>query len=223
MRYFVALAVGMTLLSLAPRAIGQAAEITEPVWITRAPTAELPERISGGFPLNVALRCVARSGVLVDCAATRPTPDTFLANAIEAASRARIGVADAQGAATEGRPIVVQIGFPIPVAIDPPTAPPAAAVLINVVWLEQPDARDFARLYPDRAEQETVSGRATMECIVAIDGRLNCRITSEDPLGYGFGDATLNISREFRLAPETSDGQPTAGGRIRRTIRWVIG
>ena len=223
MRYLMALAVGATMLSLAPRASGQAAEITEPVWITRAPTAQLPERISGGFPLNVALRCVARSGALVDCAATRPTPDAFLANAVDAASRARIAAADGQGASTEGRPIVVQIGFPIPVAIDPPAAPPAAAVLTNVVWLEQPDAQDFARLYPDRAQQENVSGRATLECIVAGDGRLSCTITSEDPSGYGFGDATLSISREFRLAPETSDGQPTSGGRIRRTIRWVIG
>ncbi|MEQ1810778.1 MAG: energy transducer TonB, partial [Terricaulis sp.] len=40
---------------------------------------------------------------------------------------------------------------PIPVAVDPPPAPPTPSVITNPVWLEQPDARDFARYYPERA------------------------------------------------------------------------
>ncbi|MBK8544229.1 MAG: energy transducer TonB [Caulobacteraceae bacterium] len=107
--------------------------------------------------------------------------------------------------------------------VDPPPAPPTPDVLQNVVWLEQADARDFARNYPDLAAQGDVSGRATIDCQVVADGRLDCVVTNEEPVGYGFGDATLAISRQFRVAPTTSDGRPTEGGRIRRTIRWVIG
>ena len=108
------------------------------------------------------------------------------------------------------------------VAVDPPPAPPTPDFLMNVIWLEQPNARDFALNYPTRAQAETLSGRVTLDCRVIADGRLNCLVTNEDPHGYGFAEATLAISREFRLAPQTRDGVPTEGGRIRRTIRWVI-
>lgn len=111
---------------------------------------------------------------------------------------------------------------PIPVAVDPPPAPPTPSVLTNPVWLEQPNARDFARYYPDRARERDMEGRATVECIVNVDGRLSCTVTSEDPPGWGFGEATLQAARHFRVSPQTRDGQPTSGGRIRRTIRWVL-
>jgi protein TonB len=111
---------------------------------------------------------------------------------------------------------------PIPVAVDPPPSPPTPSVITNPVWLEQPDARDFARYYPERAQEREVEGRATIECIVNANGSLACTVTSEDPPGYGFGDATLRVSRHFRIAPATRDGQATSGGRIRRTIRWVL-
>lgn len=111
---------------------------------------------------------------------------------------------------------------PIPVAVDPPPQPPTPAVLTGVTWLEQPDARDYARYYPERAQEREVEGRATVECLVDASGRLSCTITSEDPPGYGFGEATLRVSRHFRVAAATRDGQATTGGRIRRTIRWVL-
>lgn len=111
---------------------------------------------------------------------------------------------------------------PIPTAIDPPPAPPTPSVITNAVFLEQPDARDFSRYYPERAQERDVEGRATLDCIVGADGRLNCTITNEDPPGYGFAEATLRVSRHFRVAPATRDGVPTSGGRFRRTIRWVL-
>jgi protein TonB len=111
---------------------------------------------------------------------------------------------------------------PIPTAIDPPPAPPTPSVITGAVFLEQPDARDFARYYPERAQEREVEGRATIDCIVGADGRLSCSVTNEDPPGYGFGDASLRVSRHFRVAPATRDGVPTSGGRFRRVIRWVL-
>ncbi len=111
---------------------------------------------------------------------------------------------------------------PIPIAVDPPPSPPTPSTITNAVFLEQPDARDFARYYPERAQEREVEGRATVECIVGADGRLSCTVTSEDPPGYGFGEATLRVARHFRVAPATRDGVATSGGRIRRTIRWVL-
>jgi protein TonB len=111
---------------------------------------------------------------------------------------------------------------PIPTAIDPPPAPPEPTVLTGVTWLEQPDGRDFQRYYPQRANDRGVSGRTTVECIVDGGGRLNCTVTSEDPPGYGFAEATMRITRHFRVAAATRNGQATSGGRIRRTIVWQV-
>jgi len=110
---------------------------------------------------------------------------------------------------------------PIPTAIDPPPAPPTP-ILTGLRWLEQPDGDDYVRYYPDRASQREQEGRVTIDCIVAGDGRLACHVTSEDPPGWGFGEASLRVSRHFRVAPQTQDGTPTSGGRFRRTIRWVL-
>ena len=109
----------------------------------------------------------------------------------------------------------------IPVAVDPPPAPPTPTIL-DPVWLEQPNARDYARYYPPRALDRGQVGSATIECLVAADGRLSCRVLSETPPGWGFGEASLRVSRHFRLAPATSNGLPTSGGMIRRTIRWRV-
>lgn len=111
---------------------------------------------------------------------------------------------------------------PIPIAVDPPPSPPTPSVLTGVTWLSQPNGADYARYYPERAQEREVEGSATVSCIVGADGRLSCTITSEEPPGYGFGEATLRIARQFRVAPATRDGQPTSGGRITRRIRWQL-
>lgn len=94
----------------------------------------------------------------------------------------------------------------------------------QVRWVRQPDARAYARLYPRRAFNASVSGTAVLCCTVNDDGSLNCTAPFEWPQGYGFGEATVAISREFRLAPETVDAaRVTPNGYLRRQIRWQAG
>ena len=111
---------------------------------------------------------------------------------------------------------------PIPVAVDPPPAPPTPSVITNPSWLERPNARDFARYYPERALERGQEGRVSLACIVGADGRIACTVTSEDPQGWGFGEAALRISRHFRMAPATRDGVPTSGGRVNVPIRFNV-
>ena len=68
-------------------------------------------------------------------------------------------------------------------------------------------------------EQE---GRVTLDCIVDGDGRISCTVVSEDPTGWGFGEAAMRISRNFRAAAQTSDGRPTSGGRTRVPITFRL-
>jgi protein TonB len=115
----------------------------------------------------------------------------------------------------------------VPVAAEPPPAsppaPPIPTVLTGTVWTEQAHARDFARLYPRPARNANIGAYVTFDCLVASDGQLTgCTITREEPPGYGFDEATIVITQKFRVAPFTTDGIPTAGGRVRRTIRWLM-
>ena len=38
---------------------------------------------------------------------------------------------------------------------------------------------------------------------------MNCQVVSEDPAGYGFGEAAVRIVERGRLAPLTIDGAAT--------------
>jgi hypothetical protein len=186
--------VGVALLAGPVRAQEQG----EIVWITRPTTAQPPAGRVYGIAMSV--RCTVRGGALTDCTAhPAEAPEGYAESAIVAAAHARVAAEDSRGVAVEGRVIEVPIGFPIPVAINPPPAPPGNVEgrLSGVVWLEQPDASDYVRLYPRRAWDENVSGRATVECIVGDTGRLTCELIAEDPLGYGFGEATIRASLLF--------------------------
>jgi protein TonB len=76
-------------------------------------------------------------------------------------------------------------------------------------WLQRP--RDLARYYPRRAVARETEGEAVLDCIVATSGRLACRVMSETPRGWGFGDAALAIAADHRMAPATRNGAPVEG------------
>ncbi|MBL8537860.1 MAG: energy transducer TonB [Hyphomonadaceae bacterium] len=101
--------------------------------------------------------------------------------------------------------------------------PPAQfgqSLITNPSFLERPSGRDFERYFPRRALTRGESGRVVLDCAVAADGRLSCAVASEEPLGWGFGDASLQAARHFRVAPATADGRPTSGGRLRVPMVW---
>ena len=45
-------------------------------------------------------------------------------------------------------------------------------------------------------------------------------MTSENPAGWGFGEAAQKLSRFFRMSPRTEDGVPVEGGSIAVVIRF---
>lgn len=100
--------------------------------------------------------------------------------------------------------------------IGPPTPP----VLTGARFLEQPSGRDFTSYYPRRALERGQSGRVVLSCDVSADGRMACRVASEEPVGWGFGEASLNAARHFRVAPLTADGRPTSGGTLNVPMVW---
>jgi TonB family protein len=50
---------------------------------------------------------------------------------------------------------------------------------------------------------------------VKVDGSTaDCRVRSEDPSGYGFGQAALAAAARFKFKPQTVDGKPTDQGVV---------
>lgn len=111
---------------------------------------------------------------------------------------------------------------PIPVAVDPPPAPPTPSVITNPQWIQRPNGRDYARFYPSRALEREQEGRVRLACIVDAEGRLSCTVVDEDPSGWGFGNAAIQISRQFRMQPRLENGQPTAGGTYNFSIPFRL-
>lgn len=110
------------------------------------------------------------------------------------------------------------VEYPGPV-LDSQPAPPTPFIT-NPTFLQRPSGRDFARYFPERALQRGESGRVVLDCVVAADGRVGCNVLEESPAGWGFGDASLRAAQHFRVAPATTDGRPTSGGRLRVPMTW---
>ena len=119
-----------------------------------------------------------------------------------------------------GPPVVIP-GPPPPPA---PSGPPRPEVIENPEWLRHPSSQDLARFYPSRAASEGTEGDAIIECTVQANGRLaNCSVVSESPAGAGFGRATLQLATQFQMRPQTHDGAPVGGARVRIPIGWRLG
>jgi hypothetical protein len=93
----------------------------------------------------------------------------------------------------------------------------------NPDWIKLPTGDDFARNYPPEALAAGFDGHAVMRCSVKADGTLgSCAIISEQPLGWGFGDAMLRLAPYFRMTPPTSDGKPVEGGVVIIPLGWQL-
>jgi hypothetical protein len=103
-------------------------------------------------------------------------------------------------------------------------APPSGTLSMgDVNWVRAPNARDFARFYPNRAIDSGVSGNVTLDCIIGGGGRLVCSVAGESPDGYGFGRAAINISRQLRVDTRLSDGSSAAGRNLSLPLSFRAG
>lgn len=119
----------------------------------------------------------------------------------------------------------ITLTFDRPIETPVPDQPPAAqpeppAVITRANWVRQPTAEQMDRAFPDRALQRSVSGSASLNCLVEANGRVtDCRVTSETPGGYDFGRAAQSVSRYLQISPRTVNGS-AEGSRVAMNIRF---
>ncbi len=100
---------------------------------------------------------------------------------------------------------------------------PAPPVITAPDWLHRPGPDEFSRLYPQAALARNLSGQALLDCRVAANGKVaGCELVSETPVGVGFGEAARKLAGYFQMRPQTSDGQPVDGARVRIPISFRL-
>lgn len=106
------------------------------------------------------------------------------------------------------------------------TALPAQAQISamgHVSLVDQPSREDVRRVYPLTALQRNLEGAAVIQCIVQSNRRLqSCQVVSEDPAGYGFGQAAVSLGPRFRVSPR-SRVNTVVVVRIDFLLDWVSG
>ncbi|HEX8570472.1 MAG TPA: energy transducer TonB [Caulobacteraceae bacterium] len=137
----------------------------------------------------------------------------------------------ASACATEPRSIPERMPPPPPQLLpEPPPPPPpgyrsyAPSHIANPNWVARPSGSDVARAYPPAARAAGVHGRATLGCEVTPSGMLaNCVVIAEAPQGYGFGAAALSLVPYFRMSPQTAEGRPAGGAKVRIPVTFRPG
>jgi len=84
-----------------------------------------------------------------------------------------------------------------------------------------PTPAQIQAAYPARALADGVDGAAVLDCLVTAKGALDdCRLYGEEPTGYGFGAAALDLAGDFVLRPRLLDGDPFGGAEVRVPVQF---
>ena len=184
-----------------------------PNFVGRVPDSKMKAAFPKGATVSgkAQLGCVAaKDGRLVDCKVLREEPvgQGFGEAALSVVGYERIAAKDGTGASVEGRPVRTSFEF---------LAPGDA----NPNWVRKPSGAEIANVFPKKALEQRVGGRATIRCRVTVEGFLEgCKVLSEGPEGLDFGAAGLQLAPQFRMSPKIRGGQSVAGGEVTIPIIW---
>lgn len=91
-------------------------------------------------------------------------------------------------------------------------------------WAPGMDLTQTARFYPPAARRARIEGVVLLECFVLSRDRVrHCRVLSEKPAGFGFGEAALRIERGLRVRLHTLAGERVYNRWARIDWYFVLG
>ena len=98
-----------------------------------------------------------------------------------------------------------------------------AGVKLTVRWAPGMNhAAIFQRHYPKRAKSARTAGAARLVCEALTGDRVrNCQLIDEYPAGWGFGQAALAASPEYRVQVVDQDGKRVYGRDVRIGVEFM--
>ena len=70
----------------------------------------------------------------------------------------------------------------------------------------------IAAAYPQSARDNGITGSVTIQCQITADGYMSgCFASSENPSGYGFGDAAVALAETMKISPQSKSGADVGG------------
>lgn len=173
------------------------------------------EKVTG----HATLECgFTKEGRLLNCSTIQEEPKgyQFAAAAKRLVPRFKAPAVDPQGHAVSDA--LTDLNF----TFAPETFDAATPLIGRPNWTRLPEADDLQAVLPEAAKKAGVlKARVVMSCTVVADGSLTgCRPTTEEPPGYGYGEATVQLARTFRLSVWSAEGLPTVGGQVSVPIRY---
>ena len=151
-----------------------------------------------------------------------PTAQGFGAAALALAARSpdnpKIDIADP----TVRPPITVTVSFRLhPATGLYPDLSQMGHTVLQPALLSAPTFAQVQAAYPVRALSDGIDGVAILDCLVTDKGRLDaCHLYGENPTGYGFGAAALDLVADFTLKPRLLDGEPVGGAEVRVPVQF---
>jgi TonB family protein len=98
-----------------------------------------------------------------------------------------------------------------------------AAASTPAAILAAPDLKALLDHYPVKARQAGQEGRAVIRCLVRATGLLtDCVVASEEPVGFEFGAAALQLAPLFKVRPATAGGHPVDGASAQVPISFRL-
>lgn len=89
-------------------------------------------------------------------------------------------------------------------------------------WLKRPTPETLRSVFPVAALRNGRSGKATISCIVTVQGVLRaCKVDSESPADMGFGGAAIALAPQFLMRPAMRGGVPVES-EATIPIKWDL-
>ena len=172
-----------------------------------------------GVAGRAAMSCtIDKEGLLQHCDVISEEPSGlgFGTAARGLTPRFRAPLSLSQRPSTRGDLAQITVSFPKEM-LDASTPP----VVGKPSWVKLPTGEQLLAAMPKDSSSGQV--RVMLDCLIGPDGSTtDCKVASEEPMGRGYGVATLTVASAFKMTVWTMEGLPTVGARVKIPVRFEL-
>jgi TonB family protein len=97
-------------------------------------------------------------------------------------------------------------------------------MIANFAWTTTPTYADVVAVFPAKAREKKVGGKATLRCAFKDAGQVGyCVVQNDEPAGYGFGNAALDLVSHFQGPTTYGDGKLTKANVVTIPVVFPVG